>query len=144
MGAFKEIITELTIEPNNNEIDFFGIVQCGFPSPATEYIEKNLNLHDLVVTKPAATFFMRASGDSMTGVGIYPNDLLIIDRSIQPKSGSVVVAAINGEYTLKILKIHNGVPHLMPANQNYKPIIIHNPEELQIFGVLTYNLHKHI
>ena len=118
-------------------------ITCGFPSPAAEYIENNLNLHDLIVKKPAATFFMKASGDSMIGAGIYPDDILVIDRSIKARSGHIVVAAINGEYTLKILKTHMNKVHLMPANVNHKPIIINNPDDLQIFGVLTYNLHKH-
>lgn len=119
-------------------------IPCGFPSPATEYIENNLNLHDLVVKRPAATYFMRASGDSMTGVGIYPDDVLVIDRSIKPRSGQIVVASINNEYTLKIFKILDHKIFLMPANPNYKPIIVNNPDDLQIFGVLTYNLHKHV
>lgn len=124
-------------------IDLLAMIPCGFPSPATEYIENNLNLHDYIVKKPAATFFMRAGGDSMTGIGIYPDDILVIDRSIKPRSGHVVVAAIDGEYTLKILKIHEGKPYLVPANPKYQPISVDNMESLQIFGVLTYNIHKH-
>ena len=119
-------------------------IPCRFPSPAAEYIENNLNLHDLIVKKPAATFFMKASGDSMTGVGIYPDDILVIDRSIKPQSGQIVVASIQGEYTLKIFKTHLQKIHLLATNPNYKPIIINNPDDFQIFGVLTYNLHKHI
>lgn len=147
MGAFKEnLITEdyFNCEGIDDGIDHLTLIPCGFPSPATEYIENNLNLHDYIVKKPAATFFMKASGDSMTGVGIYPDDILVIDRSIKPRSGQVVVASVDGEFTLKILKIHEGRPHLMPANSKYKPIVIQNMESLQIFGVLTHNIHKHI
>lgn len=156
MGAYKEMITEVLTEnsitneqdqpstESSDGLNLLTLIPCGFPSPAAEYIENNLNLHDHLVKRPAATFFMRASGDSMTGLGIYPEDILVIDRSIKPRSGHVVVAAVNGEYTLKTLKIHEGKPYLMPANPNYKPIIIQNMEQLQIFGVLTHNIHKHI
>ena len=157
MGAFKEsvLVCSLSSEKQperdlqtadsqiNDGVDLLTIIPCGFPSPATEYIENNLNLHDLMVTKPAATFFMKASGDSMIGVGIFPDDLLVIDRSIKPRSGQIVVAAVQGEYTLKVFKILDQKIFLMPANPKYKPIIIHNPDDLQIFGVLTYNIHKH-
>ncbi|MFN3698378.1 MAG: LexA family protein [Pseudobdellovibrio sp.] len=140
MGAFKDSLIMTDSEGFNALVH----IPCGFPSPATEYIENNLNLHDLVVKRPAATYFMRASGDSMTGVGIYPDDVLVIDRSIKPRSGQIVVASINNEYTLKIFKILDHKIFLMPANPNYKPIIVNNPDDLQIFGVLTYNLHKHV
>lgn len=140
MGAFKESLILNDAEGFNALVH----IPCGFPSPATEYIENNLNLHDLVVKRPASTFFMRASGDSMTGVGIYPDDVLVIDRALKPRSGQIVVASINNEYTLKIFKILDHKIFLMPANPNYKPIIINNPDDLQIFGVLTYNLHKHV
>lgn len=158
MGAFKELqienmdsttgyigrTTDQLADHASDGLDILLHIPCGFPSPAAEYIENNLNLHDFVVKRPAATFFMRASGDSMTGVGIYPDDVLVIDRSIKPRSGHIVVASVDGEYTLKILKMLDQKIHLMPANPKYKPIIINNPDEMQIFGVLTYNLHKHI
>ena len=149
MGAFKESVIAADFnfkydEVANDGMDLLIVIPCGFPSPATEYIENNLNLHDHIVKKPAATFFMKASGDSMTGVGIFPDDILVIDRSIKPRSGQIVVASVEGEYTLKILKIQDGKPCLLPANSKYKPIIIQNMEELQIFGVLTHNVHRHI
>jgi DNA polymerase V len=122
----------------------FGKITCGFPSPATEYLECSLNLHDYVVKKPAATFFMRAEGDSMQGLGIFPGDILVVDRSITPRSGHVVVASIDGAFTLKQLKLINGKPFLYPAHPQFKPIEIHNPEDLQIFGVVTFNLHAHL
>lgn len=151
MGAFKELMIENSHSTTGysgqeglDGLDILLHIPCGFPSPAAEYIENNLNLHDLVVKRPAATFFMRASGDSMTGVGVYPDDVLIIDRSIKPRSGQIVVASVDGEYTLKILKMLDQKIFLMPANPKYKPIVVNNPDDLQIFGVLTYNLHKHI
>ena len=79
---------------------FMGKVSAGFPSPADDYIEKTLDLNELLVQKPAATFFARAQGNSMTGAGIFPNDILVVDRSIEPVSGKVVICAIDGELTV--------------------------------------------
>lgn len=163
MGAFKNIDIETAYESdyalNNIEIDtqafdpakqnntaqpFVGDIQCGFPSPATDYIEMNLNLHDYLVKKPAATFFMRAKGDSMLGAGIYPNDLLIVDRSIHARSGCVVVASINGEFTLKRLYSNGVQQKLLPENLKYKPIEITEDSDFQVFGVVTNNIHRHL
>lgn len=163
MGAIKETVIDQQIEygynlgsdvkyssdtANDNVLTlFYGPVQCGFtgfPSPATEYIEKSLNLHSFVVKKPAATFFMRATGDSMIDLGIYSNDILVVDRSLTPKNGSIIVANLNGEFTLKQLSYVNGRPTLLPANKKYKPIIINEVDEFEIFGVLTFNLHQHV
>lgn len=157
MGAFNELYLEHNVvlgdlsegyttpeAVDNVSVLFTGEIQCGFPSPALEYIEKGLNLHDYVVKKPAATFFMRAKGDSMTGAGIYPDDLLIIDRSITPTKGNIVAASIHGEMTLKRLGYQLGRPVLLPENSKYKPILITEESEFQIFGVLTFNLHKQI
>lgn len=138
MGAFKELYGQ-----QNVQILFMGDVQCGFPSPATEYIESSLNLHEHVVKNPAATFFMRAVGDSMIDAGIYPGDILIVDRSIQAKTGHIVVASIDGEMTLKELSSQDGQVALLAANSKYKPILIRPGHDFQIFGVLTYNLHRH-
>lgn len=162
MGAIKEMVIENKIEYGNSQaVDaeyssetaqdnlltvFYGPIQCsftGFPSPATEYIEKHLNLHTFAVKNTAATFFMRAAGDSMIDLGIYPNDILVVDRSLTPKNGSIVVANLNGEFTLKQLSFSNGRPTLLPANSKYKPILINEMDSFEIFGVLTFNLHQH-
>lgn len=129
---------------NNVEVLYFGDIQCGFPSPAADYIEKGLNLHDFVVKKPAATFFMRAKGDSMINAGIYPNDLLVIDKSINAKSGHIIVASLNGELTLKRLSYHLGHPVLIAENAKYKSFKITQDMDFQVFGVLTCNLHMHL
>lgn len=114
----------------------------GFPSPAADYLEDHLNIHDHLVKKPAATFFMRAKGNSMIGAGIYPGDLLIVDRSITARSGHIVVASVNGDFTLKRLMIIHGKSFLYPENSHYKPIPLHSEMDFQIFGVVTYNIHK--
>lgn len=83
-------------------------VSAGFPSPADDYIEKSLDLNQLLVQKPAATFFVRTQGESMIGVGIHPNDILVVDRPIEPVPGKIVICALNGELTVKRLDRYNG------------------------------------
>lgn len=123
---------------------YCSTVSCGFPSPAEDYIETPLDLNEHLISKPAATFFVRAKGDSMIGVGIYDGDLLIIDRSIRAMSGHVVLAILNGEFTLKTLSQLRGSVWLRPENQKYQPIKINEEMEFQIWGVVTYTIHKHI
>lgn len=125
-------------------ISFTGEIHCGFPSPATDYLEHGLNLHDLIVKKPAATFFMRAKGDSMVNAGIYPNDILVIDRSLTAKKGNIVVASLNGEFTLKRLSYEQKTPVLVAENPKYAPIRISSDDDFQVFGVLICNLHLHL
>lgn len=146
MGAFKEldIIQPYKDESATNNLYFFGEIECGFPSPAQDYLEKGINLHDHVVKKPAATFFMRAKGDSMIEAGIYPNDLLVIDRSITARSGHIIVASLNGEFTLKRLSYRQGQAYLVPENKFFKPIAILPEHDFQVFGVLTHNIHQHV
>lgn len=115
---------------------FLESVQAGFPSPAQDYIEKSLDLNELCIKHPAATFFVRAGGLSMTGIGIYPGDILVVDRSITAEHGHVVIACISGEMTVKELCTK---PHyqLIPHNPDYQPIEIKEGIELDIFGVVT-------
>lgn len=115
---------------------FLESVQAGFPSPAQDYIEKSLDLNELCIKHPAATFFVRAAGLSMTGIGIYPGDILVVDRSITAEHGHIVIACISGEMTVKELCTK---PHyqLIPHNPDYQPIEIQEGIELDIFGVVT-------
>ena len=117
-------------------------VQAGFPSPAEQYVESSLDLNQYLVHNPAATFFVRASGDSMQNAGIRSGDLLVVDRSVQPKDGSVVIAAVDGEFTVKYYSCKNGKICLLPGNDSYPPIELHDGMELQIFGVVTAIVHK--
>ena len=117
-------------------------VCCGFPSPAEQYVESPLDLNELLVKKPAATFFVRAAGESMTGAGIYPGDILVVDRSLEPGNGSVVIAAVNNEFTVKFFrKDRNGI-RLEPANSKFKAIFFAEGMELRIFGVVTACIHQ--
>ena len=118
-------------------------VSAGFPSPAADYVEASLDLNELLVKHPAATFFVRCSGDSMTGAGIYQGDILVVDRSVEPRDGMIVVAAIGGEFTVKRLSIKEGEAWLMPENPAYKPIKAGEGVELAIWGVVTSSIRFH-
>jgi len=115
-------------------------VQAGFPSPAEDYIEKTLDINELVVEHPAATFFVRVVGDSMQDAGIFSGDILVVDRSLQAQSGKIVIAVLNGEFTVKRLKISSEGIYLMPENEKYPPIKV--AEECSIWGVVSYVIHK--
>lgn len=117
-------------------------VSAGFPNQATEEAEDNLDLNSLLIRHPAATFLMKASGSSMVGAGIYQGDLLIVDRSLQPSSGRIVLANVNGELTVKRLIIKGGKMQLISENRSFQPIEIADGVELQIWGIVTCVIHK--
>jgi len=120
---------------------FSGKVAAGFPSPADDYIEKTLDLNDLLVQKPAATFFVRAEGESMLGAGIHPNDILVVDRSIDPVVGKIVICALNGELTVKRLNSIGDEVILGAENPAYADIIVAKDIDLVIWGVVTNVIH---
>jgi DNA polymerase V len=120
---------------------FSGKVAAGFPSPTDDYIEKNLDLNELLVQKPAATFFVRAQGESMLGAGIHPNDILVVDRSIEPVPGKIVICALNGELTVKRLERDNEQWQLKAENPGYADILIHDELDMVIWGVVTNVIH---
>ncbi|WP_374090897.1 LexA family protein [Methylomicrobium lacus] len=121
---------------------FTGKVAAGFPSPADDYVEKSLDLNELLVQKPAATFFVRAQGESMLGAGIHPNDILVVDRSIEPVSGKIVICALNGELTVKRLERDGEQWKLKAENPAYADIAIHEELEMVIWGVVTNVVHS--
>ncbi|APR33547.1 MULTISPECIES: translesion error-prone DNA polymerase V autoproteolytic subunit [Citrobacter] len=116
---------------------FRDVVPCGFPSPAQDYVEKRIDLNDLLVRHPSATYFVKSSGESMTGAGIGEGDLLIVDSARKPTHGDIVIAAIEGEFTVKRLQLHP-VVMLKPENSAYAPIMIGSEDSLDIFGVVTF------
>ena len=113
-------------------------VPCGFPSPALDYASEELSLSDLMIRNPSATFFCEAMGDSMIDAGIYEGDTLIIDRGLEPHSGDIVLAYVNGDFTLKRLRVSKGVPELWPENEagGYPVIRPKADDEFHIEGVL--------
>jgi DNA polymerase V len=119
-------------------------VQAGFPSPADDYLEGTLDLNEHLIRRPAATFFLRVLGDSMTGAGIHSGDLLIVDRSMHPANGRIVIAVVDGELTVKRLSRRRGRVRLMPENPRYRPIDIRDGQDLQIWGVVLHVIHSFV
>lgn len=121
---------------------FLSSVQAGFPSPAEGAIEGVLDLNKLMITHPAATFFVRASGDSMEEAAIHPGDILVVDRAQEAKSGKIIIAVINGEFTVKrLIKKENKV-FLIPENKRYKPLEVTAEMDFQVWGVVSWVIHK--
>ena len=121
---------------------FLAPVQAGFPYPADDHIEKKLDLNELLVAHPAATFFVRVEGHSMRDAQIFDGDVLIVDRSLQPESGSIAVAIINGEFTVKRLLKKKDRLYLMAENPAFPSIEISPEMDFQIWGIVTYVIHK--
>ncbi|WP_018693810.1 translesion error-prone DNA polymerase V autoproteolytic subunit [Algicola sagamiensis] len=111
-------------------------IPAGFPSPAQDYIEKSLDLNELCIRHPAATFFLRVEGDSMVEAGIYSGDILIVNKALTAQHGDIVVAALFGEFTVKTLEKYPQL-RLVPSNRNYQPIVITEEMEMTIFGVVS-------
>ena len=116
-------------------------VAAGFPSPADDYLEGNLDLNKYLIQHPIATYFVRVTGDSMIGAGIHSGDILIVDRSLEPVNRRVVIAIVDGELTVKRLIRKNGTVMLMPENDAYKPIVIKDETDLEVWGVVTSVIH---
>ncbi len=116
-------------------------VAAGFPSPADDYIEAGIDLNDHLIRHPSSTFFLRVSGDSMTGAGIHHGDLLIVDRSLDPRPGRIVVAVLEGAFTLKRLSRHQGRLRLEAAHPAYPPLELDEAEGTLLWGVATHAIH---
>lgn len=120
---------------------FLSPAACGFPSPAQDYVEQTIDLNQHCVAHPAATFYVWASGYSMIGVGINDGDLLVVDRAATARHGDIVLACLDGEFTVKLLQVHP-LPALLPANPDFAPLYPQDGQELDIFGVVTFVIHK--
>ncbi|MBD5418325.1 MAG: translesion error-prone DNA polymerase V autoproteolytic subunit [Desulfovibrio sp.] len=121
---------------------YLSPVSAGFPSAAEDYIDSQINLHELLVRNPAATFFLRASGDSMLGVGIHDGDLLVVDRSLDASHNRVVIAALDGELLVKKLYRKDGRVFLKSANTDYPDFDITEREHVHIWGVVSHVIHR--
>ncbi len=145
-----QITTDQTIsgiygfEPKSKVVRplFLSNVSAGFPSPADDYIDRQLDLNEYLIANPAATFFVRVAGDSMIDAGINNNDILIVDRSVEPISGKIVIAVINGELTVKRLFKSAAACFLIAENSNYPDIEIDKNMDLEIWGVATCAIHS--
>jgi DNA polymerase V len=121
---------------------FLSKVPAGFPSPADDYLEGKLDLNEHLIKHKAATFFVRVTGDSMLGAGIHDGDLLIVDRALEAQDNSVVVAVVNGEFTVKRIKREHGRVWLLPENEKFQPMEMREGSELEVWGVVTNVIHK--
>ncbi len=117
-------------------------VAAGFPSPADDFLEKCLDLNEYLVKNPPATFLVRVTGHSMKDAGIFDGDILVVDKSLQAVNGSVVVAILHGEFTVKTLKIQGMKTLLVPANGQYKPIEITPEMDCEVWGVVASVIRK--
>jgi DNA polymerase V len=117
-------------------------IPAGFPSPADDHLDEPLDLTRHLFRHPASTFLARVSGDSMTGAGIHPGDLVAVDRALRPKHGSIVVAVVEGEHTIKRLQLRAGQPWLVAENPRYPPLPISRDVGMVVWGVVTHVIHS--
>jgi DNA polymerase V len=113
-------------------------VSAGFPSPATDFMENNIDLNKELSKNPLATFYIKVKGNSMINAGINDKDILVVDRSLEPKNNKVAVCFIDGEFTVKRIKVEKDGVYLMPENKNYQPIKVTEENNLIIWGIVTF------
>ena len=119
-------------------------VSAGFPSPADDYTEENIDLNEHLISNPFSTFFLRVKGDSMINAGIKDKDLIIVDKSLIAKPGNIVIAMMDGEFTIKRLSIKNDELYLKAENHNYPDFSFKNHIDVQIWGVVIYSIHSYL
>jgi DNA polymerase V len=117
---------------------FSSQIEAGFASAADDHVDRTIDLNELLILHPAATFFVKVKGDSMKNAGIHPGDILVVDRSLEPTSGRIVVAILDGEFTVKRLILENGEAILIPENPSFLPIRIAKERDFQVWGTVTY------
>lgn len=128
---------------NSHELPFIAAgIKAGFPSPAADFDESKISLDNVLVKNREATFYAKASGNSMIGAGIDDGDVLVIDRSLEPQNNKIAVCFIDGEFTIKRILVEKEGVYLMPENKNYQPIIVTEENELVIWGIVTYVIKK--
>ena len=121
---------------------FAARIPAGFPSPADDYIDQGLDLNELLVRHPAATFFVRVSGESMVGAGIHSGDVLVVDRAEQPRNRSIIIAAVSGELAVKRFIQENGKIYLASENPDYAPLEVMDGMEFVVWGVVVHVIHS--
>ena len=119
-------------------------VSAGFPSPADDYSEESIDLNEHLISNPFSTFFLRVKGNSMLNAGIKDKDLIIVDKSLRAKPGNIVIAMIDGEFTIKRLSIKNNELYLKAENHNYPDFNFKNNIDVQIWGVVIYSIHSYL
>ena len=119
-------------------------VSAGFPSPADDYTEENIDLNEYLISNPFSTFFLRIKGDSMINAGIKDKDLIIVDKSLKARPGNIIIAMIDGEFTIKRLSMKNNELYLKAENHNYPDFRFKNHIDVQIWGVVIYSIHSYL
>jgi DNA polymerase V len=117
-------------------------VSAGFPSPAADFMETNIDLNAALSENPLATFYIRVNGNSMIDAGINDKDVLVVDRSLEPQNNKIAICFIDGEFTVKRIQLETDCLYLMPENSNYQPIKVTEENELIIWGIVTYVIKK--
>ena|SRR5579859_6294921 len=117
------------------------IIPAGFPSPADDYSDQKLDLNTFLIKHPAATFFVKVEGDSMTGAGIQTGDMLIVDRALPVIDKAIVLAVVNGEFTIKRIRKVGTELFLQPENEHFKPIKITQDMDFEVWGIVTFVIH---
>ena len=126
-----------------DNIPMFGdSVPAGPTSAAQDYLDLDLNLHDFLVQNPADTFCVRAIGDSMIDANIQSGDVMVVDKALEPRNNDIVLAVLDGEFTVKHIRISEGELYLMPANNNYQPLKITSEVDFKVWGVVTFVIKK--
>lgn len=125
-----------------SDLELSKKTETGFPSPAADHLEKALNLEELVVLRPSATFYVRAQGNAMQQSGIHDGDVLVVDRSIIPKHGQIVIASIEGEPIIRRLVKMGSRFFLLSDSQKYEPIAVSEETNWMIWGVVTFVIHR--
>jgi DNA polymerase V len=115
-----------------------GTVSAGFPSPASDFMDKSIDLNEMIIKHPHATFFVKVAGDSMNDAGIFEGDILTVDRSLEAVPGKIVIAVLDGELTVKRWQKIKDTFYLVPENKKYKPIAISEERNFEIWGVVTH------
>lgn len=128
-----------------NTLDLMGhTIPAGYPSPAEDHLEGQLDIHSYLVRNPVSSFLMRVSGDSMKGIGIFDGDTIVVDRAINARCGHQIVARLQDEFVCKTFRLIQGKPYLYPENSQYKPITITSDIEFEIWGVVVASFRKHL
>ncbi len=117
-------------------------VSAGFPSPAMDFTESSIDLNKVLVENPIATFYVQVEGNSMIDAGIQDKDLLVVDRSLEPRNNKIAICLLDGEFTVKRIRLENNELFLMPENPNYQPIQVTEENQLIIWGIVTYVIKK--
>ena len=138
MNSFDSATKRLRIPLLNDS------VSAGFPSPADDYTEENIDLNEHLISNPFSTFFLRVKGDSMINAGIKDKDLIIVDKSLSARPGNIIIAMIDGEFTIKRLSIKNNELYLKAENHNYPDFRFKNHIDVQIWGVVIYSIHSYL